>query len=114
MAELIIGMKIMPGFGLRISAAGKRTWIAMYRTKEGRQRRLKLGTTPPITLADARDEAREALRAAQKGKDPAEARDKERSADTIKALAKLYIERHAKPNKRSWNVPRQHLWDKLR
>ena len=98
-----------PGFGLRISAAGKRTWVAMYRTKEGRQRRLKLGTFPPMTLADARDEAREALRAAQKGKDPAEARDKERSADTIKALANLYIDKHAKPTKRSWKIDQRML-----
>ena len=29
-----------PGFGLRISATGKRTWVAMYRTKGDRQRRL--------------------------------------------------------------------------
>ena len=99
----------VPGFGLRISAAGKRTWVAMYRTKEGRQRRLKLGTFLPMTLADARDAAREVLRSAQKGKDPAELRDKERSADTVEALGALYIEKHAKPNKKSWENDQQML-----
>src|SRR5687767_7104093 len=36
-----------PGFGLRISDKGSRTWMVMYRVKgEGRQRRLKIGTYP--------------------------------------------------------------------
>ena len=93
----------LPGFGLRISDRGSRTWLVMYRVKgDGRQRRLKLGTNPPMTLADARDAARDALRAAQKGGDPAAERDTSRSGDSVKALAELYIEKHAKPNKRTW------------
>lgn len=32
-----------PGFGMRISATGKRTWVAMYRTKGGRQSMSALG-----------------------------------------------------------------------
>jgi integrase len=99
-----------PGFGLRLSDKGSRTWMVMYRVKgDGRQRRLKIGTYPTMPLADARDEAREALRAAQKGQDPARERDALRAADTVKALADLYIEKYAKPSKRSWAMDQRML-----
>jgi len=100
----------LPGFGLRISSTGKRTWVAMYRTRDGLQRRLRIGTYPPLSLADARDQARDILRNVQKGKDPALERDANRTADTVKSLVDLYIERHAKPNKRSWKDDRRILY----
>jgi len=99
-----------PGFGLRISDRNMRTWMVMYRVKgDGRQRRLKIGTFPTMPLADARDEARDALRAAQKGQDPARERDVLRAADTVKALGEQFIEKHSKPNKRSWEVDQRIL-----
>ena len=99
-----------PGFGLRISDRNMRTWMVMYRVKgDGRQRRLKIGTFPTMPLADARDEARDALRAAQKGQDPARERDALRAADTVKALGEQFIEKHSKPNKRSWEVDQRIL-----
>ena len=91
-----------PGFGLRLSDRGGRTWVLMYRTKDGRQRRLKIGTADSLSLAAAHQKAKDALHEVAHGKDPAEARDALRGADTVKGLAELYIEKHAKPNKRSW------------
>ena len=34
----------VPGFGLRVSAAGGLTWFLMYREPNGRQVRRKIGT----------------------------------------------------------------------
>jgi len=65
-------------------------------------RRLTLGTFPILSLADARRLAATALREAQHGTDPATAKQEARSADNFGELAELYLDRHAKPEKRSW------------
>ncbi len=107
--------KGFPGFGLRISESGSRTWVLMYRTKDGRQRRLKIGLygrsadATGLDLADAHSKAREALRQVEHGKDPADERDANRKADTLEGLAALYIEKHAKPNKKSWQNDKRML-----
>lgn len=97
-----------PGFGLRISDSGRRTWIAMYR-HQGRLRRLTIGSSPPIGLADARDEARDALRAARKGADPAAEKRQALEAETFGELAEAYVEKYAKAQKRSWKEDRRAL-----
>ena len=91
----------LPGFGLRVSPGGRKTWILWYRVR-GRGRRLTLGTHLALSLADARGHAREALREVSLGHDPATDRRAAPRADTVDALAAEYLERHAKPNKRTW------------
>jgi integrase len=92
----------MPGFGLRVSQGGKKTWNVFYRNGEGLSRRLALGTYPVLSLADARGQAAAELHEVQLGNDPADAKQERRQADTFDDLALLYLERHAKPNKRTW------------
>lgn len=55
-------------------------------------RRATLGTLPPLSLADARELAREALRQAALGHDPASARRQAREALTVAGLVKDYVE----------------------
>jgi integrase len=94
--------KALPSFGMRVSSGGARTWVVMYRYN-GIKRRMKLGRYPLKSLADARDEAREALRKAEKGLDPAAERKMLTArAETVQELADLYIEQYAKKRKRSW------------
>ena len=63
----------------------------MYR-HGGRLRRLTLGTYPPLTLADARAKAKDALRRAALGADPAAEKKADRLAETVTELAALYLE----------------------
>jgi integrase len=93
----------LPGFGLRVSVNGRKTWTVRYRIGR-RLRRMTLGHFPPLTLADARKDARTALRSAEKGIDPAEAKIERRDADTFGELAAEYVERHAKRRKKSWKA----------
>ena len=83
-----------PGFGLRVSSSGRRTWILMYRMGKT-LRRLTLGRFPTLGLADARVKATDALRDADRGQDPGRKKIEERNAETFADLAREYIERHA-------------------
>jgi len=91
----------LTGLAIRVSASGVKTWNFIYRY-QSRLRRLKLGRYPDLTLADARRAATAAKGSLAKGLDPAASRDSERSSDTFGELATAYIERYAKPRKRTW------------
>ena len=59
-SELIVFDDTMPGFGVRLRAGGKRTWIVQYRLGK-KQRRLTLGAVGTVPLDSARRSAAEAL-----------------------------------------------------
>jgi integrase len=78
---------VVPGLALRVGKGGTKTFFVRYRAN-GKHRRLTIGKHPHLSLADARDRAREKIGEAQGGGDPAEDRRVRRSADTtFKALA---------------------------
>lgn len=101
--------KKVPGFGIRVSPKGKKTWFVMYRFA-GLRRRLRCGRYPAVSLDKARQKAKQALLDVSDGKDPAqEKKDQELlikrerlEAKTFAQLARLYIDEYAKVNKRSW------------
>jgi integrase len=95
--------KRSPGFGIRVSMGGTKTWIAMYR-KDGHKRRLVLGRFPGMSLADARTAAKRYLGDVAKGLDPATAKAEAKAEMNFAQLAELYIERHAIIKKRPRSV----------
>ena len=96
-----------PGFGVRVSRNGRRTWIYLYRHNSV-SRRLKLGNVGQIGLREARDLAWAAHEAVRTGKDPASLRkDLRTRLDTVKDLAGAYIAEYAKPRKSSWKADEQ-------
>jgi integrase len=84
------------GFGLRVSASGRKTWIFRFRI-HGERGRLKLGTYPTTPLSTATAAAKDALRKVETEEDP-----RGEKADTVKEAFAIYLERHAKAKKRSW------------
>lgn len=91
----------LPGFGMRVAPGGARTWTVTYH--RGRfVRRVMIGRYPLMSLADARARAKIELAKVMQGLDPAAERRAERMSPTFQVLANEYIERHAKPKKRSW------------
>lgn len=89
------------GFGVRVAPSGRKTFVALFRHQR-RLRRLTLGVYGKLTLVDARKMAREALRQAEQGRDPAAEKHAALGAETFGELADLFIEKHAKRHKRSW------------
>lgn len=95
---------LLPGFGVRVLESGRASFFVRYRVR-GKNRRLGLGYYPLVSLADARGVARVKLAAVSEGRDPsAEARP-----ETVAYLIDLFIERYAKPNKKSWAQDRYML-----
>jgi integrase len=92
---------LLPGFGLRISASGHRSWVAMFRVK-GRPVMQTLGTLAQIPkLDDARQRAREAIVAAKSGVNPVEVRRAEEVAakqETVDAVIDRYLHDHVDRN----------------
>jgi len=58
-----------PGFALRVSYGGGKSWVYFYRVA-GRLRRRSLGTYPAVTLAEARQLWRDAKHQVSLGRDP--------------------------------------------
>jgi|SRR5579883_59262 len=91
----------LPGFAVRVSKYGKRSWCVIYR-HANKVRRFTLGTYPTTSLADARDKARDALHDVQSGIDPAAKKKADRQAETFTELADDFMDRYSKKKKKSW------------
>ncbi|MGH8544066.1 MAG: tyrosine-type recombinase/integrase [Gammaproteobacteria bacterium] len=97
------------GFGVRVSGTtGEKKFVLRY-TVDGKRKRMTLGTYPGVSLASARERAREIVVAVDQGLDPAEEKKKRAEAPTFRELAEEYLERHAKPKKRSWRYDQRML-----
>jgi integrase len=88
-----------PGLSVRISSQGRKTFTVKFRYGI-RQKRMKLGVYPRISLATAREKAIDALRQVDEGIDPTKRR---RSADMkVEAVCREFIRLHAQPRNKSW------------
>lgn len=82
--------KDLGGFVLRVSPNGKKAYYVMYRTPSGRRARHKLGTSPALTAAIARDQAEEFLANLTLGEDLGEIRRKGKANNLEEFLDNLY------------------------
>jgi hypothetical protein len=80
----------LPGFGLRVSASGKRSYLIQYRSA-GRTRRFTIGLHGIWTAEMARQEAKIQLGRVAGGDNPVEERQLDHKAITVKELCALYL-----------------------
>ncbi|ARJ65159.1 hypothetical protein WV31_05540 [Magnetospirillum sp. ME-1] len=85
----------LSGFGLRVQGTAA-SWIIMYRTHEGRQRKVTLAKVGTLTPDEARSLAREKLAEAAKGGDPASDKTAAREAMTVAQVCTWYLEQAEK------------------
>lgn len=80
----------LPGFGLRVFASGKRSYLIQYRAL-GRTRRYTIGLHGIWTPETARQEAKAQLGRVARGDNPSEERQLDHQAMTVKELCTLYL-----------------------
>ncbi|MCO5089888.1 site-specific integrase [Bosea sp. (in: a-proteobacteria)] len=80
----------LPGFGLRVFASGKRSYLIQYRAL-GRTRRYTIGLHGIWTPETARQEAKAQLGRVARGDNPSEERQLDHQAMTVKELCSLYL-----------------------
>jgi integrase len=95
----------VPGLFLRVTKTGNKSWGLDFRVN-GKRERLMLGSYPVVGIDEARTAGMDALRAVKDGRNPAAekraAKTAQPSADTVRAVTKLFVERYAKRRNRSW------------
>lgn len=84
------------GLALRVARSGIKTFTLHFTAPDGRRARKTLGRYPSVSLARARTLAIENLVQVEEGADP-----RSSGADTVAALATLYLEKHVRPRLRS-------------
>lgn len=107
----------IPGFGVRVSPTGRKTYVLKYRVGGGRLGRVRwgvLGTHGAITPDQARDMARAWAAEVAGGGDPAGDRLDKRKASTMTLLLDRYITDHVeKKNKAKTGVDVKRLVEKV-
>jgi integrase len=93
--EQIIWDQQVSGLGVRVTAAGKKSFILKFRVN-GRGKKPTLGACGPgaLSVAEARAMAVTWKTSAQQGIDPTRARQQERTAPTVADLCDEYVRRH--------------------
>lgn len=81
----------LPGFCLRVTPAGCRSWGLRYRTADGTPHRLSLGRIETVGVEEARRRAKKELGRAADGEDPQQERRTDRAAMTVKDLGDWYL-----------------------
>jgi integrase len=112
-SELIVFDDKLPGFGLRLRAGGKRTWIVQYRVGS-KQRRKTLGSVEATPQGKAREAAKRDLAAVQLGDDPQaqKAAHRARVSETLDSIGVRFLGRQGGRLKaRSYEQVASHLKD---
>ena len=95
-----------------VSETGKRRWIQRI-TIDHRQRKMGLGSYPAVGLSEARDKARENVRAVRDGRNPIEERKAARKEAKERAAIKTFWEVAQEvidKNKKGWEKKTEQRW----
>lgn len=103
-APYYVSDTLIKGLAVRVAVDGSKSWSFRYRIGR-RLRRLTLGD---LSLADARELAKAALKGVAKGEDPAAQKRERREAPTVGDFAKTFIEVQSKKNK-TWRGAQSQL-----
>ncbi len=98
------------GLELMVTDHGSKSF-KVYRKCNGKPVRVTLGKYPEMTIDNARTEAQRVIAEMLGGKNPNAEKKKLRDETTWGEMFSLYMERHSKPNKKTWrddekDVPR--------
>lgn len=85
----------VPGFGVRVSPAGTKTYLLKFRLKTGRVRWKMIGRVDDLTLTEARERAVDDRGIVARGQDPCAETDRARGAVTVSEAATRFLTEYA-------------------
>lgn len=95
----------LQGFGVRIQASGRKTYMVRYRVKDSNtQRKMTVARCSDMPPEKAREQARKIFAQVAMGLDPVGDRRIEIESPTVADLEQRYTKEHAKPRKKARSV----------
>jgi integrase len=93
----------LPGFGLKVTPAGRKVYLVQYRLggRRGRTRRVTIGQHGELTPTGARIEAKRLLGEVALGRDPASERDKAKADKSLAAVLDQFTTEHVKSKRKA-------------
>ena len=85
----------LPGFGVRVTKGGHRSYVIRYRTEARTDRLMTIARVAEMHPDDARELAQEKFKEIRQGADPKTERDKRRDAPTVRDLSERFIAEHS-------------------
>ncbi len=103
----------LPGFALRVTADGKKTFSYRYRSPEDRKQKRLTWPFPSYSLAEARTAAEGIVRAVGRGEDPQKKAPLE-VPETVGDLCSKYVEQYLKKHVRKWKAAEGEIENHIR
>jgi integrase len=111
---ILQGSRVPDGLGVRVTAAGDRSFVMNYRNSAHKERRYTFASYPDWSVLAALKEARELRKRIDRGEDPMAEREAAAetarhaalprvSSPTYETVVKDFIELYAKPRQRTWD-----------
>jgi hypothetical protein len=95
----------VPGFGVRVTANGARSFVLRYRVRgSGRERTYTVGSTGDWQTTAARSEAQRLRRLIDQGGDPLGDIERQRTEPTVADLIERFLTEHVEPRLRPGTV----------
>jgi len=89
--DFIVWDASLTGFGVRVKPSGRKSYLYKYRSAQGTQRKVTVGSHGQITLEQARRLAAAGLGRVASGDDPSQERHDAKKAQTVSDLCDQYI-----------------------
>lgn len=102
--DVFVWCSEVPGFGFRVQASGRKTYLIRYRNATGTQRKMTVARCCDMPPEKAREIARKLFGEVAAGKDPAADKREAREAPTMADLWQRYLKEHALPFKKASSI----------
>src|SRR6476620_846292 len=109
--ELVYWDETLPGFGVKVTPAGRKVFIVLYRTGGAGSslRKYTIGPHGRVTLHMARNEAQKVLGARREGRDPAAEKAEARrklTVDRVEDVVDAFVGQHASKRRSGREIER--------
>ena len=101
---------VVPGFLLKVTPAGRKIFMIVYRTNSGDRRKPAIGRFGELTVEQARRIAQDWLADVRQGRDPSAEKAAGRKTPTVKALCDQFIEDYSKARNKPYTVEMNQLY----